>query len=72
MKDVLRHVADDGYFFEVQEHYAKNMVIAFARMGGKPVGLVANQPAFLAGTLDINASVKGARLCVSAIASTFR
>jgi len=61
MKDVLRHVADDGYFFEVQEHYAKNMVIGFARMGGKPVGLVANQPAFLAGTLDINASVKGAR-----------
>jgi propionyl-CoA carboxylase beta chain len=61
MKDVLRHVADDGYFFEVQEHYAKNMVIGFARMGGKPVGFVANQPAFLAGTLDINASVKGAR-----------
>jgi propionyl-CoA carboxylase beta chain len=61
MKDVLRHVADDGYFFEVQERYAKNMVIGFARMGGKPVGFVANQPAFLAGTLDINASVKGAR-----------
>jgi propionyl-CoA carboxylase beta chain len=61
MKDVLRRVADDGYFFEVQEHYAKNMVIGFARMGGKPVGFVANQPAFLAGTLDINASVKGAR-----------
>jgi len=61
MKDVLRYVADDGYFFEVQEHYAKNMVIGFARMGGKPVGFVANQPAFLAGTLDINASVKGAR-----------
>ena len=61
MKDVIRHVADDGYFFEVQEHYAKNMVIGFARLGGKPVGVVANQPAFLAGTLDINASVKGAR-----------
>ena len=61
MKDVIRHVADDGYFFEVQEHYAKNMVIGFARLGGKPVGIVANQPAFLAGTLDINASVKGAR-----------
>jgi propionyl-CoA carboxylase beta chain len=61
MKDVIQHVVDDGYFFEVQEHYAKNMVIGFARLGGKPVGVVANQPAFLAGTLDINASVKGAR-----------
>jgi propionyl-CoA carboxylase beta chain len=61
IKDALRLVADDGYFFEVQEHYAKNMVIGFARMDGKPVGFVANQPAFLAGTLDINASVKGAR-----------
>src|SRR5258706_8230129 len=59
MKDVIQHVADDGYFFEVQEHYARNMVIGFARLGGKPVGFVANQPAFLAGTLDINASVKG-------------
>jgi len=61
MKDVIQHVVDDGYFFEVQEHYAKNMVIGFARLGGKSVGIVANQPAFLAGTLDINASVKGAR-----------
>ena len=61
MKDVIQHVVDDAYFFEVQEHYAKNMVIGFARLGGKPVGIVANQPAFLAGTLDINASVKGAR-----------
>ena len=61
MKDVIQHVVDDAYFFEVQEHYAKNMVIGFARLGGKPVGIVANQPAFLAGTLDINASLKGAR-----------
>jgi propionyl-CoA carboxylase beta chain len=61
IKDVIHGVADDGYFFEVHEHYAKNLVIGFARMGGKPVGVVANQPAFLAGTLDINASVKGAR-----------
>jgi propionyl-CoA carboxylase beta chain len=61
MKDVIRHVADDGYFFEVQEHHAKNILIGFARLGGKSVGVVANQPAFLAGTLDINASVKGAR-----------
>jgi propionyl-CoA carboxylase beta chain len=61
IKDVITRVADDGYFFEVHEHYAKNIVIGFARMNGRPVGIVANQPAFLAGVLDINASVKGAR-----------
>src|SRR5258707_1621785 len=61
IKDVIHAVADDGYFFEVQEHYAKNIVVGIARLNGKPVGIVANQPAFLAGTLDINASAKGAR-----------
>jgi propionyl-CoA carboxylase beta chain len=61
IKDVINHVVDDGYFFEVQEHYAKNIVIGFARLNGKPVGIVANQPAFLAGVLDISASIKGAR-----------
>src|SRR5690349_19595718 len=61
IKEVIRAVVDDGYFFEVQEHYAKNIVIGFARMNGRSVGIVANQPAVLAGTLDINASVKGAR-----------
>src|SRR5260221_3326428 len=61
IKDVIHAVVDDGYFFEVHEHYAKNIVVGFARMNGRPVGIVANQPAFLAGTLDINASVKGAR-----------
>src|SRR6202167_2358341 len=61
IKDVIHTVVDDGYFFEVQEHYAKNIVVGFARLNGKPVGIVANQPAFLAGTLDINASIKGAR-----------
>jgi len=61
IKDVIHAVADDGYFFEVHEHYAKNIVVGFARLNGKPVGIVANQPAFLAGTLDINASTKGAR-----------
>ncbi len=61
IKDVIHAVVDDGYFFEVQEHYAKNIVVGFARLNGKSVGMVANQPAFLAGTLDINASVKGAR-----------
>src|SRR5579864_2767401 len=61
IKDAIRAIVDDGYFFEVQEHYAKNIVVGFARMNGRSVGLVANQPAVLAGTLDINASVKGAR-----------
>jgi len=61
MKDAIHAVADEGYFFEVHEHYAKNIVVGFARLDGRPVGIVANQPAFLAGTLDINASVKGAR-----------
>src|SRR5271155_2355493 len=61
IKDVINTVVDDSYFFEVQEHYAKNIVIGFARLNGKPVGIVANQPAFLAGVLDISASIKGAR-----------
>jgi propionyl-CoA carboxylase beta chain len=61
IKDVINIVVDDSYFFEVQEHYAKNIVIGFARLNGKPVGIVANQPAFLAGVLDISASIKGAR-----------
>ena len=61
MKDVIHAVIDDGYFFEVHEHFAKNIVVGFARLNGRSVGIVANQPAFLAGTLDINASVKGAR-----------
>src|SRR5499433_258077 len=61
IKDVIHRVVDDGYFFEVHEHYAKNIVVGFARLNGKPVAIVANQPAFLAGTLDINASLKGGR-----------
>jgi len=61
MVDVITRVVDDGYFFQVQEHFARNIVVGFARMAGRPVGIVANQPAFLAGVLDINASVKGAR-----------
>jgi propionyl-CoA carboxylase beta chain len=59
--EVIHATVDDGYFFQVQEHYAQNIVIGFARMDGWPVGIVANQPAFLAGTLDINASLKAAR-----------
>ncbi len=61
MKDILHRVVDDGYFFEVQEHFAQNIVIGFARLDGRPVGIVGNQPAVLAGTLDINSSVKAAR-----------
>jgi propionyl-CoA carboxylase beta chain len=61
IKHLIHSIADDNYFFEVQEHFAKNIVVGFARFGGQPVGIVANQPAVLAGVLDINASVKGAR-----------
>jgi propionyl-CoA carboxylase beta chain len=61
IKDVIHAVADEDYFLEVHEHYAQNLVIGFARLDGRPVGIVANQPAVLAGCLDINASVKGAR-----------
>ncbi|HKE57878.1 MAG TPA: carboxyl transferase domain-containing protein, partial [Pyrinomonadaceae bacterium] len=61
IREVINHVVDDGYFFEVQQMFAPNIVVGFARLGGRSVGIVANQPAFLAGVLDINASVKGAR-----------
>ncbi len=60
-KALVRGVADEGYFFEVQEHFAQNIVVGFARLAGRPIGVVANQPAVLAGCLDINASLKGAR-----------
>jgi propionyl-CoA carboxylase beta chain len=61
IKDAIHSVVDDSYFFEVHEHFARNLVVGFARMDGRTIGIVANQPAFLAGVLDINASVKGAR-----------
>jgi propionyl-CoA carboxylase beta chain len=61
MKDVIHRIVDHGDFFEVQEHWARNIVIGFARMNGRSVGIVANQPAFLAGCLDIDSSTKGAR-----------
>ena len=61
MLDLIHSVADDGQFLEVQQHYARNIIVGFARLDGRPVGIVANQPSVLAGTLDINASVKGAR-----------
>ncbi|MCK5553531.1 MAG: acyl-CoA carboxylase subunit beta, partial [Deltaproteobacteria bacterium] len=59
--DIVRSVADEGHFFEVHKYFARNIVIGFARLNGMPVGIVANQPNFLAGCLDIDASIKGAR-----------
>ena len=61
MLDLIRAVGDDGEFLEVHRHFAPNIVVGFARFGGQPVGVVANQPAHLAGALDIDASIKGAR-----------
>ena len=61
MKELIRAVVDDGGFFEVHEQFAQNLLVGFVRLDGRPVGIVANQPAMLAGVLDINASVKGAR-----------
>jgi propionyl-CoA carboxylase beta chain len=61
MLDLIHGIVDDRVFLEVHRHFAKNLVVGFARLGGRSVGVVANQPAVLAGTLDIDASVKGAR-----------
>ena len=61
IKDVITPVVDDGDFFEVAEAYAQNMVVGFARLNGRSIGIVANQPMVLAGCLDINASIKAAR-----------
>jgi propionyl-CoA carboxylase beta chain len=61
MKEVVRTVLDDHYFFEVHAAFAPNVIVGFGRLGGRPVGIVANQPAHLAGCLDINASLKAAR-----------
>ena len=61
IKDVIQMIVDDGDFLEVHEHFARNIVVGFARMDGRTVGIVANQPAFLAGCLDINSSTKAAR-----------
>ena len=58
---MIDSIVDDGYFFEVHRDYAPNIVVGFGRLDGKPVGIVANQPAYLAGVLDIDSSIKGAR-----------
>jgi acetyl-CoA carboxylase carboxyltransferase component len=61
MKDIIRRVVDDGDFFEVQEHWASNIIVGFGRLGGLSVGIVAQQPMVLAGVLDIDSSTKAAR-----------
>jgi propionyl-CoA carboxylase beta chain len=61
IKQIIHRVVDNGDFLEVQEHWARNIVVGFARMDGQPVGIVANNPEYLAGCLDINSSIKGAR-----------
>ena len=61
IKDIISRVVDDAFFLDVHQHFAPNLVVGFARLGGQSVGIVANQPAVLAGCLDINASTKGAR-----------
>jgi len=61
MKTVIRHIVDDEQFFEVHEHWAMNIIVGFARLGGRSVGIVAQQPAVLAGVLDVEASQKSAR-----------
>ncbi len=61
IKEVIKLIVDDGRFFEIHEHFAQNIVVGFARLGGHSIGIVANQPAVLAGVLDIDASEKAAR-----------
>ena len=61
MRDIIISNLDENHFFEVHEHWAMNIVIGFGRLDGRPVGVIANQPAIMAGVLDINASIKGAR-----------
>ena len=61
IREVVRMVVDDGDFLEVHEHYAGNIVVGFAHLGGRVVGIIGNQPAVLAGCLDVDASLKGAR-----------
>ena len=61
MKQVIRHIVDDGQFLEIHEHWAPNIIVCFAHLGGRSVGIVAQQPTVLAGVLDVEASQKGAR-----------
>ena len=71
MYEVIGAIVDNGEFLEIQKDYSKNIIIGFARFNGQSVGIVANQPKYLAGVLDSNASRKGARSSVSAMLSIF-
>ena len=72
MKQVVKHIVDDGKFFEVHARYAKNILVGFARLGGRVVGIIGNQPAHLAGVLDIKATSRARASCASATRSTSR
>ena len=61
MREIIKAVVDDGHFFEVQQHFARNLLVGFARLNGRSIGVVANQPEHLAGVLDVDSSLKGAR-----------
>ncbi|MEK9620105.1 MAG: acyl-CoA carboxylase subunit beta [Flavobacteriales bacterium] len=61
VREIIHHLSDSGSFFEVHKEFAENIVIGFARLAGRSIGIIANQPAVLAGVLDVDASVKGAR-----------
>jgi acetyl-CoA carboxylase carboxyltransferase component len=61
IKEIIKSIVDDGNFFEIHELFAENIVVGFSRLAGNPVGIIANQPSFLAGALDIHSSVKAAR-----------
>ena len=71
MREVLQAIIDENSFFEIHKDYAENILVGFARIEGKSVGIVANQPAVLAGVLDIESSRKGARFVRFAIVSIF-
>ena len=72
MKEVIHRIVDDGDFFEVQEHCARNIIVGFARLNGRSVGIVAKQPSVLAGVLDIDSATRPRASCASATASTSR
>src|SRR5690606_20914001 len=61
MKEVINHIIDEDSFFEIHKNFAENIVVGFARLGGRSIGIVANNPMFLAGCLDVNSSTKAAR-----------
>jgi acetyl-CoA carboxylase carboxyltransferase component len=71
MKDIIEKIVDNGDFFEIQKHFAQNIIIGFGRLNGGTVGIIANQPKIMAGVLDVNSSDKGARFVRSVMLSTY-